>query len=182
MSTSVPAVEDTLPALLALLRATGRPFRIVGGLAVIHHGYVRATRDVDVLVTRDHGLGEWLATYGFEQDGPSRLRHRSGTPVDLLVAGTPSPRPGEPPFPEPADLAPSPRDPEVVGLAGLVTLKLSARRAQDRADLVALLKHLEEVDYLILEAGLPTEKRRQLLSLREEALEELAMDRAADAP
>lgn len=180
MSSSVPAVEDTLPDLLPLLRATGRPFRIVGGVAVIHHGYVRSTRDVDVLITADHGLDTLASAFGFERVGATRLRHRSGTLVALLIAGTPSLRPGEAPYPEPWELDPSPRDPEVVGLQGLVKLKLAARRAQDRADLVALLKLLSETEYLEIEAGVPPEKRRAVWSLREEALEELAMDRATE--
>lgn len=81
MSNAVPPVEDTLPDLLALLRASGRPFRIVGGLAVIHHGhhgYVRSTRVLDVLVTADHGLDPLLAAHGFLRVGPSRLRHTTG--------------------------------------------------------------------------------------------------------
>ncbi len=176
MSPSVPSVETTLPALLELLRAAGRPFRIVGGLAVIHHGYVRATCDIDVLVTREHGLDPLLAGFGFERVGPARLRHRSGTPIDLLIAGTPSPRTGEAPWPEPSALASSPDAPEVVSLEGLVALKLAARRAQDRADLVAILKKLPEGRYLEVEASLPPERRRSLFHLREEALEELAME------
>lgn len=177
MEKSVPAVEEALPDLLRLLRAAGRPFRIVGGLAVIHHGYVRATRDIDVLVTADHGLDALLAAHGFERLGSVRLRHQSGALVDLLVAGSPSPRPGEPHYPEPQDLESSAQDADVVGLAGLVYLKLSARRAQDRADLVALLKPLSEGAYLEIEASLPSNKRGALWALREEALEELAMER-----
>jgi len=176
MSLAIPSVETTLPALLELLRAAGRPFRIVGGLAVIHHGYVRATCDIDVLVTREHGLDPLLEYYGFERVGPARLRHLSGTPIDLLIAGTPSPRAGEAAWPEPATLEASPDAPEVVGLEGLVSLKLAARRAQDRADLVALLKQLPEGRYLEVEASLPPERRRAFCDLREEALEELAME------
>lgn len=175
MSTSVPLLEQAFPDLLALLHAVGRPFRLVGGVAVIHHGYVRATPCIEVLVTGDHGLDPWLETFGFQRVGPARLRHRSGTPIDLLLAGTPSPRAGENPWPEPDTLAASPRAPEVVGLEGLVLLKLSARRAQERADIVALLKGLEDARYLALEAAMPAPKRRALAALRDEALEEMAM-------
>jgi uncharacterized protein YbjQ (UPF0145 family) len=83
---------------------------------------------------------------------------------------------GVAPCPEPQDLDPSPADADVVGLAGLVAMKLAARRAQDRADLVALLKPLTEGQYLEVEASLPQAKRRALHELREEALEELAME------
>ena len=39
--------------LLALLRDAGVVFRIVGGVAVLHHGYARTTEDIDVLVAAD---------------------------------------------------------------------------------------------------------------------------------
>lgn len=93
MSSSIPPVDEAIADLLALLHASGRPFRIVGGLAVIHHGYVRATRDIDVLITAAHGLDPLLSRFGFSREGPARLRHRNGTPIVLLIAGQPSPRP-----------------------------------------------------------------------------------------
>lgn len=179
MSSSIPPVDEAIADLLALLDASGRPFRIVGGVAVIHHGYVRATRDIDVLITAAHGLDALLSRFGFSREGPARLRHRNGTPIDLLIAGQPSPRPGEAPWPEPDQLAASPGSPAVVGLEGLIGLKLAARRAQDRADVVALLKALDDAAYLALEAGQPASRRALLASLRDEALEELAMERAA---
>lgn len=147
---------------------------------MIHHGYVRATRDIHVLVTADHGLDALLEGHGFVRVSPTRLRHRSDTPVDLLIAGTASPRADEAPYPPPESLTASERDPEVVGLVGLITLKLIARRAQDRADVVALLKYLPESEYPFIEAGVSAPKRRALWLLREEALEELAMERVGD--
>ncbi|HRE91669.1 MAG TPA: hypothetical protein PK095_21300 [Myxococcota bacterium] len=129
-------------------------------------------------MTSDHGLDALLEIHGFERLGAARLKHASGATVDLLIAGSPSPRSGEAPYPRPQDLVPSALDRDVVGLAGLVALKLSARRAQDRADLVALMKPLSEGAYLEIEASLPPGKRRALRELREEALEELAMERA----
>jgi hypothetical protein len=181
MTPSIPVVEEALPDLISLLRASGRPYRIVGGVAVVHHGYVRATQDVDVLVTAEHGLDALLETFGFSREGATRLRHRSGTPIDLLIAGQPSPRPGEAPYPEPDTLVTSPDSHDVVGLPGLIALKLAARRAQDRADIVALLTPLDDAAYLVLEASLPAPRRAMLVSLRDEALEELAMARAAGA-
>ena len=37
-------------AILAHLNAAGVDYVVIGGWAVIAHGYVRATRDIDVLV------------------------------------------------------------------------------------------------------------------------------------
>jgi len=73
----------------------------------------------------------------------------------------------------------SPGSADVVGLVGLIALKLAARRAQDRADIVALLTPLDDAAYLVLEASLPASRRPMLAALRDEALEELAMARAA---
>jgi len=179
MTPSVPTLEEALPDLISLLRASGRPYRIVGGVAVVHHGYVRATQDVGVLVTAEHGLDSLLVTFGFSREGPTRLRHRSGTQIDLLIAGQPSPRSGEAAYPEPDTLMASPGSADVVGLVGLIALKLAARRAQDRADIVALLTPLDDAAYLVLEASLPASRRAMLAALRDEALEELAMARAA---
>lgn len=50
MSGDVDRVDAALPPLRRLLAAAGMTFRLVGGVAVVHHGYVRTTRDVDVLL------------------------------------------------------------------------------------------------------------------------------------
>jgi hypothetical protein len=63
----------------------------------------------------------------------------------------------------------------VVGLAGLFTLKLQARRHQDLADVVALLKGLDEVAYTEVESEVDPALRPALADLRRDALEELAL-------
>jgi hypothetical protein len=45
--------ENDLVALCRALNEKGARYLIVGGLAVIHHGYLRATEDIDVLVAGD---------------------------------------------------------------------------------------------------------------------------------
>jgi len=42
--------EDDLVALCRALNERGARYLIVGGFAVIHHGYLRATEDVDLLL------------------------------------------------------------------------------------------------------------------------------------
>lgn len=159
-----------------MLEAAGIPFKIVGGLAVVHHGYARTTEDIDLLVEAgsSEALDARLASHGFTRETPHRLRHRAtGVAVHLLVAGEPMPRPGAPPYPGPESLPSSPGDPAVVGLAGLVRLKLLADRHQDRADVVALVKPLDERVYLDLESALePAELRTHLAELRRDALDE----------
>ena len=179
MRPELPVVEDGLLALRRLLAQAQVPYALVGGVAVIHHGYVRATRDLDLLLEREDlgRLTPHLAEHGFERTAENRLRHvESGVDVDLLFAGDPRPRPGAPPYPRPRDLARSRRENDVVDLPGLVDLKLVAGRHQDLADVVALLKPLDEAGYLELESALRPELRGQLCRLRHDALEELALD------
>ncbi len=44
-----PGIEDFV-ALARSLHAEGVEYIVVGGMAVIHHGFVRATEDIDLLV------------------------------------------------------------------------------------------------------------------------------------
>lgn len=111
--TTVNRVDRALPSLRALLEAAGADYKLVGGVAVVHHGYVRTTQDVDVLLERaaTDRLDPLLADFGFERLSRSRLRHHeTGVVVDLLLEGDPMPRPGSPPYPSPSALAGSPGD------------------------------------------------------------------------
>lgn len=45
--------EDDLVALCRALNTCGARYLIVGGFAVIHHGYLRATEDIDLLLAGD---------------------------------------------------------------------------------------------------------------------------------
>lgn len=176
---TVNRVDRALPSLRALLEAAGADYKLVGGVAVVHHGYVRTTQDVDVLLERAamDRLDPLLPSFGFERLSRGRLRHHeTGVVVDLLLEGDPMPRPGSPPYPSPAALAGSRDDPSVVGLPGLLELKLRAARHQDLADVVALLKRLDDGDYLRVEAVIPVGLRKQLVKLREDAIEEQRWD------
>ena len=52
---SGPAEVTGLLAILATLVANDVEFLLVGGLAVAHHGYPRATKDIDVVPAPDSG-------------------------------------------------------------------------------------------------------------------------------
>lgn len=175
MIEELPAVDEVLAPLRAWLAAAGVRYRIVGGLAVVHHGYARTTEDVDVLVSADAwpALELEAPRFGFAADGARRFAHESGVRVDVLVEGETLPR-GDAVYPSPDELD---DDGDIVGLTGLVRLKLAARRHQDLADVVALLKPLDEGTYLTLEASVPTPLRERLWELRRDALEERAMER-----
>lgn len=179
MRPDLPLVDQGLVALRRLLAEAEVPHVLVGGVAVLHHGYVRSTRDLDLLLARQdvERLAPLLARHGFERPAANRLRHlSSGVDVDLLFAGEARPRPGAPPCPSPLELGRSAREPDVVDLPGLFELKLTAGRHQDLADAVALLKGLDEERYLEAASRLRSELKPQLHRLRRDALDELALD------
>jgi hypothetical protein len=174
MDETVPRVDEALPAVRRLMHATKAPFRFVGGIAVVHHGYARSTVDVDVLAAPEalKRLSSLALAHGFSVLTPRRLVHdATGVSVDLLVAGGLMPRGGT--YPDADALGRASDDPDVCGLPGLVALKLHAGRRQDEADIVELLKPLDDVAYLHLEAAAPPTLRSQLSTLRADALEEL---------
>jgi hypothetical protein len=175
MSPQHPPVDVLLQAVRDLLNDAGVAFKIVGGVAVVHHGYERATMDVDVLIAADAlpRLDAALAGHGFDRPALHRLHHvETGGRVDLLLAGAPLPRQGAGVYPSPAELGASPRDPDVVDLPGLLALKLRAHRRRDIADVVELLKGVDDGRYIALEAEVDRSLREELWELRREALDE----------
>ena len=179
MTGKATLTDQALPPLRALLREAGVPFKIVGGVAVHHHGFERATEDLDVIVEASAvaRMQATLQAHGFERESSSRLRHvETGVRVDVLVSGVPLARRPEHTFPRPQDIEPSPRDGEVAGLGPLLRLKLLAGRHRDVADVVELLKMLEDAEYIHIEAAIDPELRSTLAQLRDEALEELSWD------
>jgi hypothetical protein len=177
VNSGLPAVDVALGDLRGLLVDAGVAFRIVGGVAVVHHGYTRTSEDLAVLVETDAGarIDAGLAAHGFERTSPARLRHSAtAVRVDLLVAGEPLPRDPSQRYPSPDALGASPRDPQIASLPGLVELKLHARRHRDLADVVELMKRLDEAHYIEVEAAVDRGLRPELARLRRDALEERA--------
>jgi hypothetical protein len=83
------------------------------------------------------------------------------------------PRVGAGTYPSPDDVSPSPRDVSVVDLPALVELKLRSRRHRDIADIVELLKRLDEARYLEVEVRVAASLRPLLADLRRDALDEI---------
>ncbi len=180
MAPHAPAIDLALPASRALLPAAGARFKYVGGVAVVHHGYLRTTVDIDVLIEPASlvAVSERAPSHGFVVESRSRLRHvATEVALDLLVAGDPMPRPGSPPYPSPDALEASADDPLIVGVAPLCELKLRAHRHRDLADVVELLGLLAEGRYLEVEAAVPADLRPELAALRDDALEERRQQR-----
>ena len=49
-----PPQETDLVGLCEALNKQGARYVVVGGMAVIHHGFLRATEDIDLLLERSH--------------------------------------------------------------------------------------------------------------------------------
>ncbi len=136
----VGPVDETLERVGDILRRAGIPFAVVGGFAVIEHGYERFTKDIDLLVyardlpramnaLRDAGFHGGRTPIG------ARLRdERTAVDVDLLATAFEG---------DERALARSVRARgrlPVIPVAHLILMKLEGGRSQDDADVVALLK------------------------------------------
>jgi hypothetical protein len=146
-------VHQTMRRVAEKLQSANIPYAIVGGMAVNAHRYERTTKDVDILLTAE-GLKAFRQQFiGTEFDAvagrPRRFRDRAnGTTFDVLVTGyfPGSGKPGPISYPDPAAVSVTISGLSVVDLPTLVALKLAARRYQDFADVVNLIRanQLEE--------------------------------------
>lgn len=138
--------------LASKLEELGIPYAIAGGLAVSAHGHVRATTDVDVVLTadglrrfKDAALGRgWLERFAGSRgvrDGERRV------PIDFLVSGG-FPGDGKPrgvQFPDPEGCTVTKDGKRYLTLPKLIELKLASGlsapdRLQDFADVIALVR------------------------------------------
>ena len=79
-------ILETAREISELLRANNVEGAIVGGVAVGLHGRVRATEDVDVLITADSSrLGNLLTSAGFTFDASTREFSKRGVPTHLVT-------------------------------------------------------------------------------------------------
>jgi hypothetical protein len=145
-------VHQAAEQIARLLAEAGIDYTIAGALALGAHGFVRATEDVDVLVTRE-GLarfkGEWLGRgYVNVRPGGKAVRDAAhGVRIDFLIAGD-YPGDGLPKpvaFPEPALAGVDAGKYRILRLPRLVELKLASgmtapHRLQDLADVMRLIR------------------------------------------
>jgi hypothetical protein len=124
--------------LSQLMRREAIPGVVIGGIAVLLHGHVRATEDIDVFIDQPpKDLKDLLIAEGFEFDEQRREFVRYGVPVEFVTR----------------DLVAKPprRTVEIdgvitIGLADLIGMKLESGstnllRAGDLADVIALVHH-----------------------------------------
>jgi hypothetical protein len=143
-------VHKSMRRLVRRLDKAGIPYAIMGGIAVYAHRYRRTTDDLDVLL-RPEGLAEFRRLFVPKHYAttPNRSRRfvdkQNQITLDVLVAGyyPGSGVAGPITFPDPADVAESRGKVQVIDLPTLVQLKLAARRYQDFADVVNLIRFNE---------------------------------------
>ncbi len=134
-----------LAVLATLSRKEGIPLAIVGGLAAIHHGYERFTKDIDVVVRSGNLdiLTRVAPQYGIkviwnDPEGWHKLEC-AGVAIDVVPQGR-KPRKDAPAvIPGPEQLGVS-EGADYAGIAGWMETKLGSYRVQDRADIVQVIK------------------------------------------
>jgi hypothetical protein len=145
-------VHKALARLVRRLDDAAIPYAVIGAMALNGHGYVRATVDIDVLVTRD-GLERFRTAclgrgYVERFDGSRGVRDtEADVPIDFVVAGE-YPGDGQPKtvvFPDPADAQEIVGDVALARLDVLVELKLASgisapHRLRDLADVLELIR------------------------------------------
>ncbi len=140
-------VHETMRRLVKRLEKAGIAYAVVGGMAVFAQGYRRTTNDLDVLLTAE-GFEEFRERfvpkdYDRHEGRPRRFTDKkSEVSVDVLIAGRypGNGKPGPIAYPDPANVVTIIEDIRVLDLPTLIQLKLAARRHQDFADVVNLIR------------------------------------------
>lgn len=148
-------VDRTLRDLCRILEDRNIPYALMGALALGRHGYVRATTDIDLLMTRE-GLEQFrqeCVGRGYVPAFAGAIKTfraaETGVRVEILIAGE-YPGDGKPKpvaFPDPREAAVRVREVQVVNLAKLVELKLASgmtapHRRRDLSDVQDLIRAL----------------------------------------
>jgi hypothetical protein len=143
-------VHKTMRRLAKRLEKANIPYVVVGGMAVFAHHYRRTTKDVDFLLTPE-GFAEFQRLFvpknydSFPKRARRFIDKANKVTVDFLVTGhfPGSGKPGPISYPDPSDVNQTIEKIQVVNLPNLVQLKLVARRYQDFADVVNLIRFNE---------------------------------------
>jgi hypothetical protein len=134
-----------LATLKELSRKEGISMAIVGGLAAIHHGYQRFTKDIDVVVSSGNLdiLTRVAPQYGIkviwkDPDGWHKLQCE-GVPIDVIPEGRKPRKDAPTAIPNPKQLGVR-EGADYAGIAGWMETRLGSYRVQDRADVVQVIK------------------------------------------
>ncbi len=132
------AILEIAREVSALMRAAGIDGAIVGGVAVVLHGHVRTTIDVDVYVPEPlESFSTVLQENGFEFDADRREFVKRGVAVHLVKLEQ---------IKHPPKKLEEIEQITTVSLADLINMKLrsgssNVLRAQDLADVIGLIRH-----------------------------------------
>jgi hypothetical protein len=132
-------LEHTLRKVATVLAQHGVPHLVGGGFAVQEHGYARFTEDLDVIIPNFATAQKILLANGFDKSAKSSVDvvdRDSGVDIHLLRGGE---KMGLAHLPLPMPVQAS-AEPQILPIDMLISLKLSAGRAQDFADVVELIK------------------------------------------
>lgn len=168
-------VYRTLRRLAQRLEQEGIPYAVIGGMALAGHGLVRATQDVDILLTPE-GLArfrERLVGRGYRPAFPGAQKSfrdtETGVRIEVVIAGE-YPGDGRPKpvaFPDPAKVSVEYQRIRLVSLERLVELKLASGMSAPHR-----LRDLADVQDLIATLRLPRDFAARLdPSVREKYLE-----------
>ena len=148
------AVQRTLRRVTQRLDALGIPYAVCGGMALSAHGFVRATDDVDMVVTEAslRRIHEELEGLGYRPpfEGSRHLRDtQDRVKIEFLVTGGYPGDGKEKPvaFPDPAEVGVERDGIVYINLPTLIDLKLAsgmtnAGRLKDLADVQELIRVL----------------------------------------
>lgn len=170
------AVYDSLREIAERLTSLKVPYAIVGGMALVAHGYRRTTEDVDILISQDglDTIHDSLIGLGYLPlfEKSKNLRDtRTGVRIEFIIAGQ-FPGDGKPKpvaFPDPAAVAVEIDNIYYAGLPTLIELKLASGMSSP-----GRLRDLADVQELIRVLKLPDEFREQLDTSVHEKFVELA--------
>ena len=148
-------VHESLRSITKRLADLQIPYAVVGGMALVAHGYDRTTADVDVLVSKE-GLDAIHSSpdgFGYVPPSPGSRSLRdtnTGVRIEFVVSGA-YPGDGKPKpiaFPPPDQVATDIDGINYVDLQTLIELKLAsgmthAGRLRDLADVQELIRALQ---------------------------------------
>jgi hypothetical protein len=132
-------LEHALRKVVKVLTQHGIPHFVGGGFAVQERGYARFTKDLDVIIPNFAVAKKIVLANGFDKSAKSTVTvvdRDSGVEIHLLRGGEKMGL-AHLPLPMPVQVS---SEPQILPIDMLVSLKLSAGRAQDFADVVELIK------------------------------------------
>jgi hypothetical protein len=132
------SILEVAREVTALMRREGIPGVVIGGVAVVLHGHVRTTKDVDIFLDQPlEPIAEMLVAAGFHYDVASKEFARGDVPVHIVRTDQVS---------KPLRKTIEIDGIDTVSLADLIEMKLESGsknilRAQDLADVIGLIRH-----------------------------------------